>query len=803
MIKDYKYNFLNKMKNNEITQKDDKKPNKFYRTLNINKKINPKYKSKSNKRLDIKLTKPIKIKNLNNIKANFQQNTLKTQNKTVTQEREIDASIEDFRDKDVIPSINSNKNNPKINSNILKNQYIKINHKSHNRTIKNIKTQIISNDTNSFSNIRNHNQLINGGNNKNIHGKLNLNITLNNKSPVRLRKINSNKKSTYDLDCSSTNKKDKQINSIFIYNKKKMNTDLYMDIFNGDELSKINNTLSNEESIITNLQKEIENVKKDNLYKEKLIYEMKKQLENIKNEQLKKRSNGTNLSPLKDEVLLLKNEMASLYNKNINKDAYNKFINNKINETFNNDDEFVLFDKLKINFSNNNILIDELLNENKQIKRKINDKSIVNGNQKNYYSYLLYLNKKEISINYLTDINTKKLELNNIDNFNCFDMEDMEDRDNNNINNYVEKSLKKLNKKNFDIKIDNEYDNNEQKNNTKLMIKMTLISNYIPEEDVISLFMNNLLNYEYSIELFITKYMKTNDNLDKEIVHNYFKSICFDKNNKFNINNIFIEINSFYDKDIQKLREIQISKFFSEKKNILNKIIKECKSIDSANNGLIEVNKFKNILNKINFFKEFNEDETKIFHILLYNMKKNANIKQIGLYHLSYYNLIEDLGLNDCLLKDNISENNSSMVIERNDVDKKNSLFFKSSNEKDNEEKKNEENENKNEKKIHKRIISNVDFTGDNNKKDRLSGNSNYTYGLLSSNKYSFDYSSKSGSKETSSLKEGIKELTSKFMDNEEYLIMFCKEYVDNLFNACMEDVKRKKILLNNDDFNV
>ena len=31
-------------------------------------------------------------------------------------------------------------------------------------------------------------------------------------------------------------------------------------------------------------------------------------------------------------------------------------------------------------------------------------------------------------------------------------------------------------------------------------------------------------------------------------------------------------------------------------------------------------------------------------------------------------------------------------------------------------------------------------------------------------------------------------------MDNEEYLIMFCKEYVDNLFNACMEDVKRKKI---------
>ena len=161
------------MNKNEISPNNNK-PNKYYRTLNINKK-NPKYSSKSNKKIDIKLTKPIKIKNLNKIKNNLQQKTFNNLNKNDNQEKEIDASIEENIEKDLFQPINSNKNNnQKINT--VSNQYIKINHKSQNRKIKNIKTQIISNDINCFSNIRNHNQLINGGNNKNIHGKLNLNI---------------------------------------------------------------------------------------------------------------------------------------------------------------------------------------------------------------------------------------------------------------------------------------------------------------------------------------------------------------------------------------------------------------------------------------------------------------------------------------------------------------------------------------------------------------------------------------------------------------------------------------------------
>ena len=95
---------------------------------------------------------------------------------------------------------------------------------------------------------------------------------------------------------------------------------------------------------------------------------------------------------------------------------------------------------------------------------------------------------------------------------------------------------------------------------------------------------------------------------------------------------------------------------------------------------------------------------------------------------------------------------------------------------------------------IKRKITSNVDFKPNKNEKERGSGNSNNTYGLLSSNKFSFDYSSKSGSKEAGFLKEGLKKITSEFTETEEYLNLFCKEYVDNLFNIILEDIKRKKI---------
>ena len=317
---------------------------------------------------------------------------------------------------------------------------------------------------------------------------------------------------------------------------------------------------------------------------------------------------------------------------------------------------------------------------------------------------------------------------------------------------------------------------------------MTLNSNYIPEDDIISLFMNNLLNYNNSIDIFCTKYMKTNSISDKEIIQNYFKYICIDDKNKFNINNIFNEIKSLYDESVKKIEKIEINDYFSEKKNIFIQILKDCKLIDTKNIGLIELNQFNNILNKYQFLEQYTKNQNEIFNILLYNMKRNIDLEQIGLYELSYYNLYDNLGLNDSLIKENFSDNNSSIAIEKNENEKKNALFYKGNDEKEEKEK-----NGKKEKNIQKKIISNVDFKPDENAKERGSGNSNNTYGLLSSKKFSFDYSSKSGSKEASSLKDGINKITSEFIENEEYLAIFCKNYVDNLFNICLKDVQRKK----------
>ena len=772
---------MKKMKINQIMPEINK-DNKFSRTLNINKKQYIKYKSKSNNKLDIKLTKPVKIKMYNklktNIKKNSKNNQIKNKTKEKDNEKEKEVSLDYYYDKELIQPIKTNKNidiNNKINT--LENNYIKINNKTPKKLIKKIKTQLISKDIKTTNNIGNYNYhpLINGGNVKNIHGKLNLNITLNNKSPVRLRKINMNKKYSYNVDCLSTYKKEKQINTIYVNNNKNMNMDLNMNIFNND-LTNINNTtINNEESTIIKLQKEIENQKRENLYKEMLINDMKKQLDDINKH--KNISNDHVNSSINNDILLLKQELDLLNNK-INNDI-NDINYNSINNYKNiNKEESILFDKLKNNYSNNKNLINELINENESIQKKINDINIINGNKNKSFSYIINEKKNNISFNYIPKENSIKINnfiFNNCNSFNNFN----EEINDNIISNYVENILKSSNK---DFFINNKYNkiNDEQKNLIKLMIKMTLNSNYIPEDEIISLFMNNLLNFQNSIDSSSIQYMKTNNYLDKEMIQNYFKLISIDDKNSFNINNIFIEIISFYDKDIKQLNKIKIEEFFSQRNNKLSQVLKECKLVDNLNTGLIEINQFKNILNKYQFYKDFNEDANKIFNILLYNMKKNINIEQIGLFQLSYNNLGNDLGLelNDSF--NNSSENNS-LILEKNEKEKKISLFGK--------------NIEKNEDKIiRKKITSNVDFKPDKNEKERGSGNSNNTYGLLSSNKFSFDYSSKSGSKDPDYLKEGIKELASEFNETEEYLTIFCKEYVDNLFKTIMEDIQRKKI---------
>ena len=760
---------LNENSKNEI------KTNKFSRELIINKKLNLKIKSKSNNKMDIKLTKPIKIKSLNKFKNNFQQNKYNTQLiknlQNDNKEKEIDASIEDLFDKEIIKPINTNKTLTKNNTTIFgTHHYIKINDKSPFRVIKNKKTQIVANDMNNINNVINY-QFVNGGNSKHSHGK-NLNITLTNKSPIKLRKINMNKKFGYGTECLSTTTITKNENKLTsLNNNSHKNISTNMNIYTNTDLN--NNQSNIDESSIINLKKEIENLKKENLYKEIIIKDMKQQLDEIKKDKDKKLSKGTSTMAINSNIEKLKKELG-IKNNRIYKEDIKSNINNDNKNNYNNKEEAILFDKLKLNYSNNKKLIIELLKENELMKKKIND--IKYKNKKRNYLYLNYEQKKESSFNIISKEKKKELDNNNFKNDNNIS-NNTEETDF--ISDYIENSLKSTN---ISLNINKEkmIDVN-QKNNAKLMIKMTLNSNDIPEDEIISLFMNNLLNYQNSIEIFIANYIRTDNLLDNEIIQDYFKSIYYDDNNKFSINNIYNGIKEFYDEEVKNFQNIQIDELISQNKNKFKQIVKECKFIDTLKTGQIEINQFKNILDKYQFYKSFDKNENELFNILVYIMKKKINNEKIGLFYLFYYNLSDDFGLNDSSIRDNIS-NNNSFIIDKNEGEKKASLFHKE-----------DEKKESNDKTMQDKIISNVDFKNNANTKERGSDNSNNTYALLSSQKFSFDYSSKSGSKEAAYLKEGIKEIVSNSMESEEYIITVCKDYVDKIFNICMEDVKRKK----------
>ena len=743
------------------------KANKFSRTLNINKKINLKGKPKSFNKFNMKLTKPIKIKTPNK----FKNTQIIKDIKNITPEKEIDASIEDFIVKEIISPNNLKKNNTTI---FGTKHYIRVSDNSPFRTIKNIKTQIVANDMHNTSNVINY-QFINGGNGKNNQGTNNLNITVTNKTPIKLKKINMDKKYRYGTDYQSTtfDKKENQLNSFYNNNNK--------NIYNNTEL--INNKFTNEGSNIIIIKKEIEKLKKENIYQETLINDMKQQLDNIKKEKDAKTSNGTSTIVRNNNIEKLKQELGiknnKLYEEDINYNSKNNNIKNNSKMNFNNKDDLILFDKLKLNYSNNKNVINELINENEVLNKKIKDIKIIIGNKKRNNSYLLNKQKKDMSFNILSKEMKKEFDNNINDNINNINYEDDKE---NIISNYIENSLKS---KNQPINFKNEkMIDIKQKNNVKLMIKMTLNSNNFPEEEIISLFMNNLLNYSNSIDIFMAKYMRTGNLLDKEILQDYFKSIFFDDNDIFNINNIFNEIKEFYDEETKNLQNIQINELISQKKNNFIQIVEECQFIDTLKTGLIEINQFKNILDKYKFYQLFNENENKLFNILIYNMKKNINKEKIGLFYLFYYNLCDNLDLKDSLIKDNISNNNSS-IIDRNEGVKKTSLFHKENGEKKVKETVDES--------LNRKLISNVDFRNNPNTKERGSDNSSNTYAYLSSHKFSFDYSSKSGSKEDGYLKEGIKEVISNYMESDEYIETLCKDFVDNIFNVCIEEIKSKQ----------
>ena len=188
----------------------------------------------------------------------------------------------------------------------------------------------------------------------------------------------------------------------------------------------------------------------------------------------------------------------------------------------------------------------------------------------------------------------------------------------------------------------------ETKTNTKLMLKLIINSNKnINKDEIINLFMNNLFDYYKTVEIFASKYLNITNTPDIKLLKNYFKSIFFDEEKKFNVNNVFNEIISFFDDDIKKIEEINIFQKYNKYKDIITKIVKKCKDKDFLETGLVELNLFNKIFDEIKDEKGIKNEKDKIYIELIYNMKKNKTDEQVGLFFLSYCNLCDIFGIND------------------------------------------------------------------------------------------------------------------------------------------------------------
>ena len=481
----------------------------------------------------------------------------------------------------------------------------------------------IMNDTDKYTNNKrnnaNHVNFINGGNHKNRN---NLKIIMNNKFPIKLKNFHTDIKNNY------LTKEKEALNK----NKNLLNT---INLNETEILKSKKNIFNNEELEINFLKKELQKLKEENINNDNII----NKLRNIINESQNKKEflEESNDIDIDGENILLNEEINILNNNDIeNKNIVTKKELNKVDET-------ELFDKLRENYIYNKNMINQLINENLDLKNKINN----NNNT-----------KKKCKKRHQTQINNNKIEKENFEILsNKYNDEEInsDNREENLANNYVENSLKSNHRDCFMIK----QMDDEQKNNTKLMLKMIINSNDIKKDEIISLFMNNLLDFYKTIEIFSSKYLYIINSPDIKFLKIYFKSAFFDMNKKLKIENMFNEINSFYDDEIKKFEEINLLDIYDNNKSIMNKILQKCKSKDILDTGLIEFSVFKNIFNEIKDKNEFKIDENEIFRIFLYHMKKNESKEQIGLFFLSYINICNILGIKDSL-DNNFNEENKN-----------------------------------------------------------------------------------------------------------------------------------------------
>ena len=497
-------------------------------------------------------------------------------------------------DKNINDKNNRSKSKNKQQSN-LKTKLIHTVIKAKEKPTKTIKSQTeqnhILNKTNDYSTISN----ISPIQTINEEKRRKLKVRENSYSNAILKKYNFKNNYFYKYDNLRTNFNDKNKSIYFKtpFRMRKINQYL------NSNSDKHNNIMT-----ILDLQKELEILKRENIYKTMLVTNMKQQIEEYQNQQKIIQENTL----LKEEIKILNNKYNNTNEEMAIDEELRKSKYNRVD----------LFDKLKYEYFNNQNQVNELKMQNKELKTELN--KISNNTEIKRVIEIKIIGNSSYNNNKETKMINKQV--------------------NNDLNSYIENKYKLILAQEKED-INNYYKplKEDQLSEIRFLIKMTLNSNNIPKNKILNFLINNLTNLNVIINSIISDYLKINNTFDKVLLRHYYTSICYNcKNRTFNINNLFNEINYYYIGIETIVNNIQkIYHFLSNNENI-KQLINECKFKDQFNIGIIELNQFNEIF--IGAYGNFvnNEKNKELYDLLICAMKKYDNLTDLGLYHLCYQN---------------------------------------------------------------------------------------------------------------------------------------------------------------------
>ena len=716
------------------------KNSKITRTLNLGKRDHSKTAESSLKDLNLPVTNNNIVakkinENISKSKSKHHSNSKKKINHTEikAKEKPLNKNISQIEQNHILNKTNDYKNSTITNST----PYQKINELQEKKRNLKARENSYSNMTLKKYNLRNNYNFTNfNDKNRNIYFK----------TPIRSKKLGVSKGMIHKINFHS------KLNNQYLNDNEKIN----------------NNT-----AIIFNLQKEVECLKRENNMKAMRVNNMNQQIEEYQNQQKIIEENYI----LKEKIEILKSSFNN--NNEINKN------NENLRES--NSNNLDLFDKLKYEYFNSQNQVNELMNQNKELKKelnKLNEKSI----------------KRVIEISIIGKTNDKNNAIKNKKN--------NYGQGNNNFNNYIENKYKSiLAKEKEDINNYNKPLKDEQKDEIRFLIKMTLNSNNIPKDKILHFFISNLTNLNDIINSIITDFLKTNSTFDKVLLRNYLTSICYENKKKsFNINNLFNEINYYYN-GIEKVQNnIQKIHYFLSNNENIKQLINECKFKDQFNVGIIELNQFNEIFIGAYGNYENNEKNKDLYDLLIFTMKNYYNLTDLGLYHLCYQNLnyeiFQQKSINSNRIKNVNNKDNDNLGKSENDF---HDLF--SNNYYNNISDNNSENNNCKYSNKNQNRNSNEDVFAD------VSINVEQSTALVNvkfKNHYDSDCDNNSvvqtsinGINSNVNNEEDLTKNDNNEDEDEDIIIttedyQVCIDFVSNIFEYCMDKLKREKNNLDN-----